>query len=62
MQGERDEDDSNALTWDQRIFQLIDPGIDISMLEENLRRTPGERLARMIAMAKFIENARKPKP
>ena len=46
------------LTWDQRIFQLIDPGIDVTLIEENLRRTPTERLKRMQDMARFLEDAR----
>ena len=46
------------LTWDQRIFQLIDPGVDGTLIEENLRRTPTERLKRMQDMARFLEDAR----
>ena len=46
------------LTWDQRIFRLIDPGVDGSLIAENLRRTPTERLRRMQDMARFLEDAR----
>jgi hypothetical protein len=46
------------LTWDQRIFQLIDPGVDGTLIAENLRRTPSERPRRMEDMAKFLEDAR----
>jgi hypothetical protein len=48
----------DELTWDQRIFQLIDPGIDGTLVAENLRRTPTERLKRMQDMARFLEDAR----
>jgi hypothetical protein len=44
--------------WDQRIFQLIDPGVDAHSIVENLRRTPVERLRRMQEMARFLERAR----
>jgi hypothetical protein len=46
------------LTWDQRIFQLVDPGVDATLIAENLRRTPTERLRRMQDMARFLEDAR----
>jgi hypothetical protein len=45
-------------TWDQRILERIDPGIDATLIEENLRRTPTERLRRMQEMARFLEAAR----
>jgi hypothetical protein len=52
-------DPSNReLTWDQRIFQLIDPGVDGTLIAENLRRTPTERLKRMPDMVQFLEDAR----
>jgi len=46
------------LSWDQRIFRLIDPGVDGTLIAENLRRTPTERLRRMQEMARFLEQAR----
>jgi hypothetical protein len=45
-------------TWDRRIFELIDPGIDGTLIADNLRRTPTERLRRMQDMARFLEDAR----
>jgi hypothetical protein len=45
-------------SWDQRIFELIDPGVDGASSVENLRRTPTERLRRMQEMARFLEQAR----
>ena len=33
-------------------------GIDISLLEENLKRTPTERLEAMVSMLEFVEEAR----
>ena len=34
-------------TWDERIFAACPPEIDVAQLDENLRRTPAERLARL---------------
>jgi hypothetical protein len=47
------------LTWDERIFRLVDPGVDGTLIAENLRRTPTERLRRMQDMARFLEDARR---
>lgn len=48
--------------WDVRILELIDPGIDGTLIEENLRRTPTERLARMQKMLSFLEQAKRERP
>ena len=45
-------------TWDERIFELVDPGVDGASIVENLRRTPTERLRRMQEMARFLAEAR----
>jgi hypothetical protein len=50
---------SDDAPWDARILALIDPGIDGTLIEENLRRTPTERLARMQAMLSFLELAKR---
>jgi len=49
-------------TWDQRIFELVDPGVDGTLVAENLRRTPTERLRRMQEMARFLDEARDRRP
>lgn len=49
-------------TWDQRILALVDVGIDTTLIDENLRRTPTERLRRMQDMARFLEAARERRP
>jgi len=49
-------------TWDERIFELVDPGVDGTLVAENLRRTPTERLRRMQEMARFVEEARDRRP
>jgi hypothetical protein len=36
----------HELTWDQRIFALAELGVDGTLIAENLRRTPTERLRR----------------
>lgn len=45
--------------WDVRILELIDSGVDGTLIEENLRRTPTERLARMQAMLSFLEQTKR---
>ena len=49
-------------TWDQRILELVDAGVDGTLIAENLRRTPTERLRRMQEMARFLEEARDRRP
>jgi hypothetical protein len=49
-------------SWDERILALIDSGVDGTIIEENLRRTPTERLRRMQDMARFVELARDRRP
>ena len=53
---------SDDPTWDQRIFELVEPGVDGTLIAENLRRTPTERLRRMQEMARFLEEARDRRP
>ena len=50
---------AHDLTWDERIFRLVDAGVDGTLIAENLRRTPTERLRRMQDMARFLEDARR---
>jgi hypothetical protein len=45
-------------TWDQRIFDLVDPGIDLTLIDEALRLTPTERIERMRAMLQLAEDIR----
>ena len=45
-------------TWDQRIFEIVDWGVDETLIVENLRRTPTERIENMRAMAVFAEELR----
>ena len=46
-------------TWDQRIFEKIPSGVDVSLIEESLRLTPTERLERMRQVLLSLEAARK---
>ncbi len=50
---------SHELTWDERILELIDAGVDISLIDENLRRTPAERLRRLQDRLRFLERIRR---
>jgi hypothetical protein len=49
-------------TWDQRILALIGAGVDATLIEENVRRTPTERLRRMQEMVRFLEAVRDRRP
>jgi hypothetical protein len=49
---------SDELTWDQRILRLIEPGIDVTQLDRNLKLTPTERLEQMDAMLRDLEEMR----
>jgi hypothetical protein len=46
------------LAWDQRILRLIDPGIDVTQIDHNLKLTPTERLEQMDAMLQDLEEMR----
>jgi hypothetical protein len=45
-------------TWDERILDAIDSGVDETILVENLRRTPTERIERMLQMLSLAEQLR----
>lgn len=48
--------------WDQRILELLPSGVDETLLAENLRLTPDERVRNMISALASIEAMRsKPK-
>jgi hypothetical protein len=45
-------------TWDQRILDVIPSGVDVTLIDENLRLTPTERVERMRKVLEFLEDAR----
>lgn len=45
-------------TWDQRILRLIEPGLDVTQIDRNLKLTPTERLEQMDAMLRDLEEMR----
>lgn len=47
-----------ALTWDQRIFALVESGIDLTQIDENLRLTPTQRLERLDAIVQELKEMR----
>ena len=49
----------DAPPWDVRVLARIRAGVDGSLIEANLRRTPTERLRRMQEMLRFLEVARR---
>jgi hypothetical protein len=52
------EEDELLEPWDRRILRRIDSGVDVTQIEENLRRSPTERLERMEAMLRALEEMR----
>lgn len=46
-------------TWDQRILAVIDAGVDDSLLRENLKLSPTERVEKMREVLLFAEEARR---
>ncbi len=46
-------------SWAERVLALIPSGVDASLIEENLRRTPTERLERMQQMLRTLESAKR---
>ena len=46
------------LPWDARILARIDAGIDPTLIVENRRRTPTDRLRRMQEMLRFFDQVR----
>jgi hypothetical protein len=47
-------DESPATAWQR----AIDFGIDVTLLEENLRLTPDERLQQLVAMQRLFDAVR----
>ena len=58
MQSEPPPKPDSELTWDQRILARIESGIDVTQIEENLKLTPTERLERMEAVLRELEEMR----
>ncbi len=46
-------------TWDQRILELIPSGVDETLIVENLKRTPTERLENMCRVLQFVEEVQR---
>ncbi|HVT03395.1 MAG TPA: hypothetical protein VHL58_08485 [Thermoanaerobaculia bacterium] len=45
-------------TWDEQILRSIPSGVDVTLLEERLELSPTERLERMIAVVRALDQAR----
>jgi hypothetical protein len=43
---------------DERIFELVPSGVDETLISENLKLTPTERLEKMVRVLEFVENVR----
>jgi hypothetical protein len=42
-------------TWDQRTLARLPPGVDLTLIEENLKLTPDQRLKNMIAVLESLD-------
>jgi hypothetical protein len=52
-------DGSREKAWDERIFELVGSGVDETIIDENLKLTPTERLEKMVRVLEFIEEVRR---
>jgi hypothetical protein len=53
-------DASREQTWDERILAAIPSGVDETLLDENLRLTPTERVERLQQLVDQLEQIRPP--
>ena len=51
-------DDTGLPTWDERILSWMPPSIDLTQIEESLKRTPTERLERLQALVDAVAEMR----
>jgi hypothetical protein len=49
----------DGLTLDQQFFTVVDSGVDDSLLRENLKLSPTERIEKMREVLLFAEEARR---
>jgi hypothetical protein len=46
-------------TWDERILERIASGVDETLIDQNLKLTPTERLEKMCRVLEFIDDVRR---
>jgi hypothetical protein len=46
-------------TWDELVFEKIEPGVDPSIIRENLKLTPTERIEKMQRALALVDDLRK---
>jgi hypothetical protein len=46
-------------TWDQRILELVPSGVDATLVAENLKLTPTERLEKVRRVLQFVEDVKR---
>ena len=51
-------DETGLPTWDERILALVPPSVDLTQLAEDLRLSPTERLMKLEALARAVEQLR----
>jgi hypothetical protein len=45
--------------WQYVLLDQLPPSVDVSQIEESLRRTPTERLERMVKFIEFLDEVRR---
>jgi hypothetical protein len=45
--------------WDERIFELVPSGVDVTLIDENLKLTPTERLEKMCRVLAFVQDVKR---
>lgn len=46
-------------TWDERVFEQIESGVDPTIITENLKLSPTERIEKMQRMLALVHDLRK---
>ena len=45
-------------TWDQRVFEQVPSGVDVALIQENLRLTPSARVEKMMRALDLVMELR----
>jgi hypothetical protein len=46
-------------TWDELVFEKVEPGVDASIIRENLKLTPTERIEKMQRALALVDDLRR---
>lgn len=46
-------------TWDERVFERVEPGVDPTIIRENLKLSPTDRIQKMQRTLALVDDLRK---